>query len=200
MYFLLFFRPQEWEEKLNRANETAETYKQKYQSLKESGTASSRGSHSVASGGGESSYLEQAKSFASRLNEDDSSAANFSSVYGSVRSVASGVAPKAETVASLSGLAAQARTIVMNTNFNCAAPRGGAAGDDDDSAAALREMARRYEASPVTVPRPTARGGGSGSGPRSGPQPQRQQDRSRSRSKNSRSFREYSRSPQRVDV
>lgn len=165
---------QEWEEKLNHSTETAEIYKQKYQNLKESvrsnnGNSSAHPSLSAASV--DSSYLSQAKSFASRNGETD----HLSAMYGSVKSAASG---KAETVASgVSGLAAQARTIVMNTSFNCTAP----ASHDDDSL--------QHQAPPV---RPSQR-----SGQRS---TMGTQERSRSRSKNSRAFREYSRSPQRVDV
>lgn len=174
LYFLFCFPMQEWEEKLNHSTETAEIYKQKYQNLKESvrsnnGNSSAHPSLSAASV--DSSYLGQAKSFASRNGETD----HLSAMYGSVKSAASG---KAETVASgVSGLAAQARTIVMNTSFNCTAP----ASHDDDSL--------QHQAPPV---RPSQR-----SGQRS---TMATQERSRSRSKNSRAFREYSRSPQRVDV
>ena len=153
------FVHQEWEEKLNQSTEMAESFKRKYQNLKDSLNAST-------SSVGDSTYLGQAKSFSEHH-----------SVYDSVKSVASG---KAETVASgVSGFAAQARTIVMNTSFNCAAPHSNSTSHDDDS---------------VLHSSPPSRLGRTG-------QPQRPaSERSRSRSKSSRSFREYSRSPQRVDV
>lgn len=145
----------------------AESFKRKYQNLKDSLKSGSQ--NASTSSVADSSYLGQAKSF----NEHHS-------VYDSVKSVASG---KAETVASgVSGLAAQARTIVMNTSFNCAGNHSNSTSHDDDS---------------VLHSSPPSRLGRNG-------QPQSQQrsssERSRSRSKNSRSFREYSRSPQRVDV
>jgi hypothetical protein len=163
---------QEWEEKLNQSTEMAESFKRKYQRLKDS---SKSGSHITSTSSvADSSYLGQAKSF----NEHHS-------VYDSVKSVASG---KAETVASgVSGLAAQARTIVMNTSFNCAAPNSNSTSHDDDSL---------YHASS-----PSRLGRTSGHQQQQQQQPPRSTgERSRSRSKNSRSFREYSRSPQRVDV
>ena len=168
VHAFFLFHWQEWEEKLTQSNETADSYKEKYKSLKER-----------MKGEG---YMDQARSFSSRLNDtplqstgtDD----NDMSMFGSVKSHAS----KANSVASLgSGLAQHARTIVtsMNNNFNCnnLNERNGPVVNNELSE--LREVDRRgRQAAASFDSRP----------------------RSRSRSKASRSYREYSRSPQRVDV
>jgi hypothetical protein len=51
------YLPQEWEEKLSKSSELADSYKEKYRKLKE--TTSSE------------SYIEQARSLASKLTLDD---------------------------------------------------------------------------------------------------------------------------------
>lgn len=101
---------QEWEEKLNQSSELAESYKEKYQRLKE--TRKNDG------------YMDQARSFANRMNDSSTGRdedPDLSSMFGSTKSFTT-PAGKAASVASFgSGLAQQAKTIVtqMNTNFNC---------------------------------------------------------------------------------
>jgi len=144
---------------LNQSNEKAETFKEKYEQLKDNVR--------------NEDYLEQARSFVSRSHDDET---HETSMYGSVKSATSG---RAGSVASIgSGLKQQAKTLVdsMN-NFNCNAlnertPTGG------NTESRLRDLELPYEG-------------------RSSRKPSRSSSRGRSQS---RSFREYSRSPQRVDV
>jgi hypothetical protein len=136
---------------------------------------------------------ERSRSFAAKVNEHQEVPNNhnlnynnidLSSVYGSVKSAAS----KAETVASgVSGFAQHARSLVMNSGFNCVAPSGGGRNDDDDDINTNDDS--EFDSNP---PRQQGRGRST-------------QERSRSRpktagtSQNSR-FQEYSRSPHRVDI
>ena len=143
----------------------ADSYKEKYKSLKER-----------MKGEG---YMEQARSFGSRLNEATlHSSTDDNDMFGSVKSHAS----KANSVASLgSGLAQHARTIVtsMNNNFNCSnlnERNGPVVKNELSETRQVDQRGRQAAASFDSRPR------------------------SRSRSKASRSYREYSRSPQRVDV
>jgi hypothetical protein len=172
-----YYCVQEWEEKLSQTNEMAETFKQKYQNLKE--TVQSEGS------------MDHARSMSYRTMEDGGGAAAYhhsndmsSTMYGSVKSAAS----KAETVASgVSGLAQQARSLVMNSNFNCAggsSNSGSPLHNNNDENETTTALEMEHESS-----RSAARGR----------RPPASQERSRSRSKNGR-FREYSRSPHRVDI
>jgi hypothetical protein len=164
---------------LNQTNETAETYKEKYERLKEQ----ARGED----------YMSQARSFASKM-QDGEEIHDISSLYGSVKSAATG---KAGSVASLgSGLAQHAKTIVNSmNNFNCAAlnERTGplVASELDDVEIEVDSSKRRSRSR-------TSKGYDKSPQKYSG-------DRLRSTSRTkpsstSRSFREYSRSPQRMDV
>lgn len=100
---------QEWEEKLNQSTEMAESWKERYERLKETHRADR--------------YMDQARSFSSRKsdnvgNEDQTHEPP--SLFGSVKSFST--PGKATSVASFSsGLAQQAKTLVsqMNNNFNC---------------------------------------------------------------------------------
>ena len=137
-------------------------------------------------------YMEQSQSFSSHDDHND-----MSTMYGeSVKSGHSGGHPP--SVASLgSGLAQQAKTLVntMN-NFNCAgfnerngsAMYGGDGGDADGDMPydANRSASARKHRTPV------------------GSSSSRQRGRSASAGRNSkagsRSFRQYSKSPQRIDI
>jgi hypothetical protein len=155
---------QEWEEKLTQSNEAAESYKEKYRNLKES----------MKTDG----YLDQARSFSSRLLDGQTDGDIHTDTFGSVKSHSSN---KAGSVASLgSGLAQHARTIVstMNSNFNCSNL------NERNGPVVQSELSELRDVDP--------RGRQSASF--------RQGERSRSRSKSSKSFRQYSRSPQRLDV
>ena len=164
----LMLLPQEWEEKLNQSNEMVETYKEKYERLK----TSAKGD------------LDVTTRMSTRTTDDE---LNDMSMYGSVKSAASG---KASSVASLgSGLAQQAKTIVNSMNqFNCTAmnERNGASSVVAD----MREVdltidgraRRRMMMGPYDPPRSAT------------------SSASRKAHNSSRSLRDYSRSPQRVDV
>jgi hypothetical protein len=178
---------------MNQATQDAETYKSKYSKLKENYHNSSSSTHAPTQSFSEA-YLEQARSFASRVNE---SFTDDHDMYGSVKSTASG---RAGSVASgVNSLAQQARTIVhtMNSSFNCAHMstsdlQNEVVVDDDENE--IRDMDIRYESKSTTAT-PSQRNL-RGDDPVS-------RERSRSRSKNttpSRSFRQYSKSPHRVDV
>lgn len=189
---------QEWEEKLNSSQETAEIYKEKYTKLKESLRAAdgSRDTRSVASQSHQST------------TEDDFHG------YSSMKSSVS----RAGSHASLgSGLANHARSIVGS--FSCAGGNqrsGGIVAQElaEGRDAEIRDMAFRHD-SGMRDRRRTSDSKRSGShkinmsysdrsfseysqstGARRTPQSVASGS---TRSKSSRSFREYSRSPQRVD-
>jgi len=139
------------------------------------------------------SYMEQARSVAARMTEGEDS-----TIYGSVRSATS---QRAGSVASLgSGLAQHAKTIVNSmNNFNCNGlnERNGPlvnAEEVDD----MHEVDTRFSGSER---RSRSRTKISSKSPK---KPSGRTERSRSHSKNrsfnTRSFREYSKSPQRIDV
>jgi hypothetical protein len=136
----------------------AASYKKKYELLKEQ----TRGED----------YMDRARSFTSRMHDD----ADASTMYGSVRSAASG--RPGSVASSASKLAEHAKTLVssMNSNFNCA---GSSPYHTHERHATPDNVHVQY------------------AGDRS-----RQQQRTppRSRTPTSRSYREFSRSPQRVDV
>lgn len=99
---------QEWEEKLNQSTEMAESWKERYERLKELRRADG--------------YMDQARSFASRMSENvghDDHVQETPSLFGSVKSYST--PGKAASVASFSsGLAQQAKTLVSQmNNFNC---------------------------------------------------------------------------------
>lgn len=157
-HFIVLFL-QEWEEKLNQANEKAEVMKDKYERLKET----TRGEQ----------YMDQARSFASKMTEDEHN--DMSTMYGSVKS---GRSNAAGSVASIgSGLAQQAKTLVntMN-NFNCGGMNERSTMEEDlnDLDTPYQDRSRRSSRTPAS--------------------------RSRSATRKGSRFREYSRSPQRVDV
>lgn len=119
-----------------------------------------------------------------------------STVYGTVKSAAT----KAETVASgVSGLAQQARSLVMSSTFNCASGGGGNHDrhdedeDHDDLVEPSKTRVREMEYESVAAPpRSSIRGR---------TPPQKDRSASRSNSKTGGRFREYdSRSPHRVDI
>jgi hypothetical protein len=182
----LFLLGQEWEEKLSQSNAVAESFKKKYQALMET-MRSEEARDKVARSGG------AARSNDGHSDHNDHFHDMSSTVMGSVKSAAS----KAETVASgVSGLAQQARSLVMNSSFNCVAGGGsGVNGNhpdddyDDDYADDRGDDIRgemEFEASP---PQFVTRG-------RSGPS--NRDTRSSSKSSEHRRF--YSRSPHRVDI
>ena len=136
-------------------------------------------------------------------NDDNNSNSHYnnidlSSVYGSVKSAAS----KAETVASgVSGFAQHARSLVMNSGFNCVAPtnndnhntRSRDDGDDDGmldsqdgSEFDSNPPIQQHQRSTTRVPRGRSTNSRSRSRPKTTLQNQR--------------FQEYSRSPHRVDI
>lgn len=167
---------QEWEEKLSQSIASTETLKDKYHNLKS--TIRNEG------------YMEQARAFAAKTHDSDEPYDISSSMYGSVRSAAS----KAETVVSgVSGFAQQARSIVMNSSFNCASA-GGLSGadandddDDDDDEYDEDNAETKYEKSaPPSAVAPRGRS-------------TKERPRSRPKANNGR-FKEYSRSPHRVDI
>jgi hypothetical protein len=161
----------------------AESFKKKYQALIE--TMRKEESRETLNRNG-----AVPKSHGSHDDHDISS-----TVYGSVKSAAS----KAETVASgVSGLAQQARSLVMNSSFNCVAGgstvNGGNHPDDDfddeyGDGGGMDDMRgeMEFETSP---PQFITRG-------RTGPS---DQHGSRSSSKTPAHKRYYSRSPHRVDI
>ena len=166
---------QEWEEQLNQSKELAEGYKEKYSRLKMKDT--------VVRG---EDYMDQARNFNQRGLGDSRSTTDGSDInnlYGSMRS-GSG---RPASVASIgSGLAQQAKTIVNSMkSFDCNAvnERNGPMMTSEMNGDEIRYEGRDR--------RP--RGGGTNSSSKS-------YSRSASRNKSSRSFREYSKSPQRVDV
>jgi hypothetical protein len=196
----------EWEEKLNQSAETIQAYKEKYRKLKETTNSEA--------------YLDQARSFVSKMTIDEelNQSNDFGTVYGSVRS---GVQGKAGSVVSgVSGLAQHAKTLVSQmNNFNCTAinerNNGSVVDDEDDyvdgnDESTMQGTDSRYESKKLGASR--------GRQYHQPPVSQRSQDsntstilsgsdhhqhpndRSRSRTKQSRSFREYSKSPKRVDV
>jgi hypothetical protein len=133
---------------------------------------------------------------------DDTNSVQYSnidltSVYGSVKSAAS----KAETVASgVSGFAQHARSLVMNSGFNCVAPsttdKNINVDDEDDDDMMESHADSEFDANPPAVHQqhsiPVSRGRST-------------QGRSRSRPKTNavsqnQRFQEYSRSPHRVDI
>jgi hypothetical protein len=147
-------------------------------------------------------YVERTRSSAAKQHDstnDDSSSLHYnnidlSSVYGSVKSAAS----KAETVASgVSGFAQHARSLVMNSGFNCVAPsnagrRNDVSIDDNDDGMIANNDDSEFDSNPIS--QPVARGRST-------------QERSRSRPKTGATavaqnprFQEYSRSPHRVDI
>jgi hypothetical protein len=170
---------QEWEEQLNQSKEVAEGYKEKYSRLKMKDTAVK----------GED-YMDQARNlnFNQQRGVGDSRStaegSDINNLYGSMRS-GSG---RPASVASIgSGLAQQAKTIVNSMkSFDCNAvnERNGSMMTSD-----MGDNEMRYEGGRDRRPR----GGGTNSSSKS-------TSRSASRNKSSRSFREYSKSPQRVDV
>jgi hypothetical protein len=159
----------EWEEKLSQSNETADSYKQKYERMKE------QHKHEQ--------YMDQARSFPSRVHDDDAN--DTPTMYGSVRSAASG---KAGSVASgVSGLAQHAKSIVNSMNsMNCAAM-------SDDRASPQMNMDELEIHS-------ASRGRSSSQRFSNRSSPHLQPPHSAPRNKLSKSFREYSKSPQRMDV
>lgn len=181
---------QEWEEKLSQSNVAVENYRQKYEQLLV--TAQKEG------------FAE--RSFTTTRTHDgttvtDESNNNYhnidlSSVYGSVKSAAS----KAETVASgVSGFAQHARSLVMNSGFNCVAPsnsgnrRHNDNDDGDDGMLDSQDSGEFDSNPPVPHQRSTApvpRGRSTNSRSRSRPKATSQNQR----------FQEYSRSPHRLDV
>ncbi len=99
---------QEWEEKLNQSTEIAESWKERYEKLKELRRADG--------------YMDQARSFASRMSENvghEEQSHEVPSLFGSVKNFSTPA--KAASVASFSsGLAQQAKTLVSQMNsFNC---------------------------------------------------------------------------------
>ena len=99
---------QEWEEKLTHSNELADSYKEKYENLKEKRNTEG--------------YMDQARSFASKLNDSarmDGEEADISTMFNSVKNFATPA--KAPSVTSFSsGLAQQAKTLVTQmNNLNC---------------------------------------------------------------------------------
>src|SRR3569832_2111810 len=165
-YFLLLML-QEWEEKLNQANDRTETFKSKYERLKET----TRGEH----------YMEQARSFVRGAAANgglafDNEEHDMSAMY-SIKTTPS----KTGSVASFgSGLAQQAKTLVSTmNNFNCTAlnERTGSTMEDELVDADMQQRRHPHFGNGSAVNR-----GRSTSASR----------------KSSRSFREYSKSPQRV--
>jgi hypothetical protein len=160
---------QEWEEKLNQANERTESFKAKYERLKESVRT-----------GNSADFLDLNPSQGGSQEEHDMSA------MFSVKSTPS----KSGSVASFgSGLAQQAKTLVSTmNNFNCTALNertGLSTADLHDAEVHYEARSRLQQAHSSTSV------------------PSQQQQRGRSTSatrRTTRAFREYSRSPQRVDV
>lgn len=164
---------------MNQSNANAESYKKKYERLLQNDGST-----------------ERSRSFTAKANEHDDSNSHqlnynnidLSSVYGSVKSAAS----KAETVASgVSGFAQHARSLVMNSGFNCVAPASGGRNDvshDDDDDINTNDDSE-FDSNP---PRPHGRG-------RSTQERSRSRPKTAATSQNSR-FQEYSRSPHRVDI
>lgn len=179
----------EWEEKLSKASELAESYKQKYTKLKESRK--------------NERYMEQARSFATKgSSEDERHPHDMAAIYGSMRF---GVQEKAGSVVSgVSGLAQHAKTIVSQMNqFNCAGlnDRNGSVFDEDDDdddddggqeESTLGELDSRYDSKDRHHP-PLSQRSQDSTSTSSTPQ----QHRSRSHTKVNRSF---SKSPKRVDI
>lgn len=171
---------QEWEEKLGKVTELAESYKEKYSKLKESKK--------------NEKYMEQARSFATKASSEDERH-DMAAMYGSVRS---GVQEKAgSVVSSVNGFAQHAKTIVSQMNqFNCTGlnERNGSVFDDDDDEgdpeeSTIGDLDSRFDSKHVLS---------QDSNSTASTTPQQRQ--SRSQTKPSRSFREYSKSPKRVDV
>jgi hypothetical protein len=174
---------------LSKANELSEAYKEKYTKLK----ASKKNEK----------YLEQARSFVSKVgSEDERNTSDLAAVYGSVRS---GVQEKAGSVVSgVSGLAQHAKTIVSQMNqFNCTGLNERNNGsvfddeeeDDDDGGpdeSTIGDLDSRFDSKHRHHTLRSQDSSSTNSTP--------QQQRSRSQTKASRSFREYSKSPKRVDV
>jgi hypothetical protein len=179
----VFSHPQEWEEKLNQANERTESFKAKYERLKESTRT------------GE--YDLQNNSFRGGSHDDH----DMSAMY-TVKSTPS----KSGSVASFgSGLAQQAKTLVSTmNNFNCTALNertGMTTADFRDAEVHYEARTRLHHAHASAAAAAAMPTSVSSSGSMSSPQPpSRGRSTSASRSRSTRAFREYSKSPQRVDV
>jgi hypothetical protein len=173
----------EWEEKLNQTNETAESFKTKYEALKDQ-----------LKGGEDNMHTARARfqDASSNSNEDGDN-----SFYGSVKQAAAG---RAGSVASLgSGLAQHAKTVVNSLNsFNCNAM------NERSSPAASPEVdIERRRNHPSGTPN-------RGHHYRDTPSAASALSKARSSTRNSahgqhnrpssRTFREYSKSPHRMDV
>jgi hypothetical protein len=147
------------------------------------------------------------RSFAEKnttINDDSNSIhynnIDLSSVYGSVKSAAS----KAETVASgVSGFAQHARSLVMNSGFNCVAPsntdmnknHGDDNDDYDDDGMIDSQDDTEFDSNPIPQhPSSVIRGRSTRSRSRT-----KRNNIQQSTSQNQR-FQEYSRSPHRVDI
>ena len=163
---------------MNQSNETADTFKDKYERLKESLK--------------DEQMMEQSRSFSSSHHDDLHN--DMSTIYGSVRSGPS--LGRSGSVASLgSGLAQQAKTLVhqMN-NLNCTggsammSDLGGPVTSGDmpyDARSSARKNVLHHQHNMRTPSSTQSRG--------------RSSSASRGRSA-SRSYRQYSKSPQRVDI
>lgn len=172
---------------MNQTKDSAEGYKAKYEKLKHKDD------------GAAEDYMDQARAFSHKLGENRSEDHD-GNMYGHIKSATNG---RSGSVASLSsGLAMHAKTIVNSMkDFNCNAV------NERNGPMVASEMSgspgMRYEGRDR---RP--RTGGTNSSKAYSRSPQRHtggggssnRPRSSSRNKSSRSFREYSRSPQRVDV
>lgn len=178
----------------------ADMYKDKYINLKENVK--------------NEKFMDQARSVISRGTSEDEHNQNndISTMYGSVRS---GVQEKAGSVVSgVSGLAQHAKTIVSQmNNFNCSTlnERNNESVIDDDTYDEEEEddgvpeindktngsSNRKYRPAPMTQ---RSQDSNTTSSTNTSAANHEQMDRSRSRTKQSRSFRDYSKSPKRVDV
>ena len=186
---------QEWEEKLSQSNVAAETYKQKFEKLLVS---------AQKEGFVDRSFTTTRTHDGTSTNEESNNAhynnIDLSSVYGSVKSAAS----KAETVASgVSGFAQHARSLVMNSGFNCVAPSNNdnhnrshkdRDNDDGDDGMLDSQDGSEFDSNPPMQHQrsaaPVLRGRSTNSRSRSRPKTTSQNQR----------FQEYSRSPHRLDV
>ena len=184
-------RRQEWEEKLSQSNIVAENYRQQYEKLL--GTTQKDGF-------AERSFATARTQDGTNTNDDSNSLhynnIDLSSVYGSVKSAAS----KAETVASgVSGFAQHARSLVMNSGFNCVAPSDNNIRSHNDHYDGDDGMLDSHDGSEFDSNPPVHHQRSTAPVPRGRSTNSRSRSRPKTTSQNQR-FQEYSRSPHRLDI
>jgi len=208
----------EWEEKLNTLQDKADLFKGKYDKLKEQHhdtEAKRRHARSGSSGGGDD-YMDQARStFAQQNGSNNANNTSTSSSFlqeasNSFRSQHSGAGRPPSVASMSSGIALHAKKLVNSINdFNCNNAGTGAVNDDYQDLRQSRSTPKKnkYSASSSnssqqqhTPSRSQVSSGSRLTTSGSATTPLQQQQQLPSTRSSSRSFREYSKSPKRMDV